>query len=83
MKRNDLGITDLLSRTQRTQRRQPFQDRVRQLVPGELEHDPLELFRLDVPVPVLVEISERLTQTFSLKTLDELGEFGICRACKG
>jgi hypothetical protein len=83
MKRNDLGITDLLSWTQRTQRRQSLQDRVRQLVPGELEHDPLELFRLDVPVPVLVEISERLTQTFSLKTLDELGEFGICRASKG
>lgn len=78
VKRNDLGITNLLPRTQRTQRRQPFQDGVRQLVPGELEHDPLELFRLDVPVPVLVEISERLTQTFSLETLDELGEFGIC-----
>jgi len=35
-------------------------------MPGELEHDPLKLFRLDVPIAILVEISERLTQAFTL-----------------
>jgi hypothetical protein len=77
MERDDLGITDLLPGTQRTERRQPLQDRIRQLVSSEFENDPLELFRSDVTIAVFVKVTERLSETFALESLDELGKLRV------
>ena len=76
---NDFGITDLLPRAQGTKRRQPLQDGVRQLVSSQFEDDPLELFRSDVAIAIFVKVSEGLSETFTLETLDQLGEFRVCR----
>ena len=43
-------------------------------MPGNLDDDALELVGRDVAVAVLVKVMERLTKTFALVALDELGK---------
>jgi hypothetical protein len=47
-------------------------------VAGGLLDDALELHRLDVAVPVLVEEQESLTNPFSLESAKHLGKLGVC-----
>lgn len=66
VERLGLGIADLLARAEQAERRQPVEDRVAQLVPGNLDNDPLELLRRDVARAVLVKVAERLPEPLAL-----------------
>jgi hypothetical protein len=48
-------------------------------VPAAWTHnnDPLEFLRCDIAISILVKVVERLPQSFSLISFDELGEFRI------
>jgi hypothetical protein len=41
--------------------------------------DAFEVVRLNVAVAILVEVTEGLTQTFTLKTLHNLSELVVCK----
>jgi hypothetical protein len=77
VERNHFGVRDPLARGKGTQRRQSFQYGIRQLVSRDLHDDFLEFVRHDVSISIRVKVSERLTESFALQALDELGEFRV------
>lgn len=78
MESDDLRVRYSPARGQRRECRQPFDDRVRQLMSSNLQEDTLELFRSNEAVLVLVEVMERLSQPLALKPLHKLRELVVC-----
>lgn len=77
VERNNLCVADLPARVHRAKRRQAREHRLGELMPRRLGDDVLELIRADVPIAVLVEEVESLTETLPLEALDELGELRV------
>lgn len=66
MKSDGLRVTDLPTLGDGTQTGQPLQDGIAELVFGQFPHYASEIGRVDVPRLFLVEVVERLSESFSL-----------------
>jgi hypothetical protein len=70
-------VRDLCAGRDVAQRVQVAEEVVRQLVPGRLEDDALELLGLDVAVAVLVKVLKGLSHAFALQTTQHLRELRV------